>query len=160
MNRIAAITGGLAGLAGLLALGACGSGAEGGDSAGSPEGVSTMTIDTGEGAVNIVSGANRNIELPPGFSLYPGAAVIASSTVSHEQGSGARVIMSTPASPVQVVEYYRKQARDAGIIDLTEIAGGNQVMMGGKGEDGTDFTLTAARGEGTTTVTLLVATGF
>jgi hypothetical protein len=154
---------------GLLALAACGSQDSGtvetengtveyttennGDAA-------TVTLKSDEGEVTIASGANQDVRLPAGFSIFPGATVIASNTVSHSGGSGVRLTMTTDASPVQVVEFYGRQARVAGITNLTEAAAGGQAMIGGKGEDGTEFALTAIPGENETTANLIVTKGF
>lgn len=156
-------------LAGALALAGCGS--ENTGTVETPEGRvqytasvdgsdTDMVINSPEGEVRIVSGADQKIDLPAGFTLYPGASVVTSSTVSHAEGSGVRVAMTSAASPLQVVDFYRKQARAAGITDLTEITGGGQVTIAGRGEDGTDFSLAATSGEGATSINLMVAKGF
>lgn len=155
--------------AAVLALAACGSEKSG--TVETPEGTveysttqdgadSTFTATTEEGEVKIASGPGQEVNWPDGFSLYPGASVVDSSTVTHAQGSGVRVVMSTPASPIQVADFYRKQAKAAGIADLSEATAGGQVLMGGKSEDGTEFNLTASGAEGTTSVNLFVAKGF
>jgi hypothetical protein len=120
----------------------------------------SITIRNEEGEVTIAGGSGKKVDLPEGFSLYPGASVINSSSVSHAEGSGVRLAMSTQASPIQVIEFYRKQAKAAGIEIMSEITAGGQIMVGGKGDDGTDFSVTASGGEAGTTVNLMVSKGF
>jgi hypothetical protein len=154
---------------GLLALAACGSEKSG--TIETPDGKveytatqdgadSTFTAKTEEGEVKIASGPGQTVTWPDGFSLYPGATVVDSSTVTHSSGSGVRVVMTTVASPVQVAEFYRKQAKAVGIAELTEATAAGQVLMGGKSDDGVEFNLTASGSEGTTTANLFVAKGF
>lgn len=162
MNRFAIV-------AGVALLGACGSEQSG--TVETPEGTveysttqngaeSTFTAKTEEGEVKIASGSGQDVKMPDGFSLYPGATVVTSSTVSHDEGSGVRVIMSTPASPLQVAEFYRKQAKAAGIANLSEATQGGQLNLVGENDDGTSFAVSATGGQGTTSVTLIVNKGF
>lgn len=158
-----------AAVAAFAALAACGSEQSG--TADTPEGEaeysatqdganSTFTARTEEGEVKIASGPDQKVQWPDGFSLYPGATVVDSSTVTHAEGSGVRVVMTTVASPVQVAEFYRKQAKAVGIAELTEATAGGQVLMGGESDDGVEFNLTVSGGEGSTTANLIVAKGF
>lgn len=149
-----------------LALAACGSGESGtietaeGTIEYSQDGKEgTMTLTGEEGEVKIASGG-QDVQMPDGFSLYPGAQVITSSTVSHNEGSGVRVVMSTSASPLQVAEFYRKQATAAGIANLSEASQGGMLNLVGEGEDGTTFAVATSGGDGATTVTLIVNKGF
>jgi hypothetical protein len=156
-------------VAGVIALTACGS--ENSGTVETPEGTAeysasqdgkegTLTLTGEDGEVKIASGADQNVELPEGFSLYPGSTVVVSSTTSHAEGSGVRVVMSTDASPLQVAEFYRKQARAAGITNLSEATQGSQLNIVGQGDDGTSFTFAAMPGEGATSVTLMINKGF
>jgi len=123
-------------------------------------GDNSMTITTDEGEVKISGGAGQKVDMPAGFTVYPGAEVINSSSVVHADGAGVRVMMSTEASPVQVVDYYRRQAEAAGIAIKSEATVGQQIMVGGEGDNGLTFSLTTIAGEPNTTVNLLVSQGF
>jgi len=154
--------------AALLALAGCGSERSGtietdegtiDYSVDNADGDATLTFNTEEGEVKITGGSGQQVDLPDGFTLYPDANVINSSSVSHAEGSGVRLMMQTDASPVQVIDFYRKQAKDAGIEITTEMTVQNQLMVSGKGDDGTTLSVTAIDGD-ETTVNLMVSKGF
>jgi len=162
MNRFAIV-------AGLLALAACGSEESGtGETQdGTVETVvegggddTTVTLSGEEGEVTITDSSGQKVALPAGFSIYPGATEVSSNSVTHADGSGVRLMFSTEASAVQVADFYRKQARAAGIVELTDVTAGGQIALAGKAEDGTDFSVTAIGGEQETTVNLMVSKGF
>ncbi|HSG35522.1 MAG TPA: hypothetical protein VLA37_13375, partial [Sphingomonadaceae bacterium] len=77
-------------------------------------GATSTTLTSDEGEVTITSGAGRTVDMPDGFSVYPGSTIVNSSQVSHADGSGVRIEMQTGDSAEQAIAYYRKQAADQG----------------------------------------------
>lgn len=113
-------------------------------------GETTATIETDEGTATLRSGANIDVDLPGGFTPYPGASVISNTEFSQGDGAGAMLLFQTSDSPDAVIAFYRQQADDAGItIELdAKINGG--AMLAGESEDGLTFSINANPGaEGT-----------
>lgn len=119
----------------------------------------TFTGPDGEVA-QIQSGPGADVALPDGFSVYPGADVVSSTTVNAGDGEGAMVLMSAPASADEVIAFYRQQAETAGITISGDMnANGNRVI-GGESEDGLALSVSASPGaDGATTVQLSVGRG-
>lgn len=121
----------------------------------SESGETTASIETPDGTATLRSGPNVPVELPEGFSLYPGAKVVSNSTVS--QNGRDRVVLlafETSDSSQEVAEYYKQQAENAGVeiqIDAT-INGGH--MVAGEAPDGSVFSLNSSSEDGTTTAQL------
>ena len=116
----------------------------------------TITGPDGE-VVNIASGAGADVTLPDGFSIYPGAANVSSTSVTSGDGGGALVMMTSADTPEKIIGYYRKQAEAAGVvINATAATNGTQVI-GGESADGLAFTLSASPdGQGQTMVQMSV----
>lgn len=109
-----------------------------------------MTGEDGEEVV-INTGSDVNVDLPGGFTLYPGAEVISSTTVNQTDGSGSMVVMRSSGSPDEVASFYRQQAEAAGIEIAMEINSNGSKLIGGEGADGLTFSLNATPdGNGTT----------
>lgn len=119
-------------------------------------GETTATIETSEGTAVLRSGENVAVDLPDGFSIYPGAKVINNTVVDHADGKGSMIILETGDSIADVKSFYREQAEAAGVnIEIeADINGG--AMLGGKTEQGDSFMLTANRDDDVTSATLLV----
>ena len=105
------------------------------------------------------SGEAVPVDLPAGFELYPAATVTNNTRV--EQPDGAMVLLNLESrdEPSALATFYRDQARAAGIdVDL-ELDTGSMTMIGGQAEDGTSFSFTATRRNGTTQAQLSVGQG-
>ncbi len=110
-------------------------------------GETNMTITSDEGTTTLRSGSDVPVNLPLGFSVYPGAIVTNNAVVDHNGGEGSMVIFETSGSPDEVIAFYREQAETAGIeikVDLTINDGG---MLGGEGSDGEVFTINVSANE-------------
>ena len=52
-----------------------------------------------------------SVDLPDGYSIYPGASVVNTTTMNQSDGQGTLVIMQSDASPESMVTFYRQQAQ-------------------------------------------------
>ncbi|WP_374406099.1 hypothetical protein [Pelagerythrobacter sp.] len=152
-------------LVAVLALAACGSERSGtqevaaGDASEAGDAV-TATIETDEGTARMRSGADVPVDLPRGFSIFPGAEV-ASNTVFDQAGSkGALLTMESDAPAAEMIAFYRRQAEAAGIELELNLDTDTMQMIGGKSADGSPFSFTATKGEGGTTGQLMVGEAF
>lgn len=99
----------------------------------------------------INSGSGTQVDLPNGFSLYPGSTVVSTTTMAQVDGQGSLVIMQSDASPEQMVTFYRRQAEAAGIEIGMEMNSNGNLMIAGESVDGATFSFNASSaGEGTT----------
>ncbi|MBD2841281.1 hypothetical protein [Erythrobacter rubeus] len=123
-------------------------------------GETTATIETADGTATLRSGADVPVDLPDGFSLYPGASVVTNTVVN--QGEGTRVVLlsfESNDSPEDIADYYKDQAEAAGIaieVDAT-INGGR--MLAGKAQDGSVFAVNATAEDGKTSGQLTTGLG-
>ena len=114
-------------------------------------GETTATIKTDEGTATMRSGSNVPVELPAGFSVYPGAQVLTNTIVNQAAGSGALVTMMSDDSPDAIAAFYKQQAVDAGIEIQMEMATNGGQILGGQSADGLTFSMIASpSGDGTT----------
>ncbi|MEL7446611.1 MAG: hypothetical protein AAGK02_12495 [Pseudomonadota bacterium] len=122
----------------------------------SDSGETTATVETSEGTATLRSGEDVPLDLPDGFSLYPGAKVVSNTVVSRGEGKGSMTIIETSDSIADLKSFYRKQAEDAG-VDIgieADINGG--AMLGGESEEGQSFMLMINRDADVTSATLTV----
>lgn len=104
-------------------------------------------IPTEDGLARIRSGENTAVSLPLGFTLYPGAEITGNTVVATGGSTGSLVHFTVTDEPEKVAQYYRKQAEAAGIrVDFEMTANGTE-MLGGKGADGSSFSLNVSRSE-------------
>ena len=163
MRRLttAALTSALA-----LALAACGSGTSGtfedeNGETGSYQvdrdgDETTATVKTADGTMRMRSGADVPVDLPRGFSIYPGATIISNTTFDGEQGKGALVSIESSDAAAELVDFYKGQAEKAGVDIEMEMTAGDMSMIGGRTDGGTTFSFTATREEAKTTGQLMV----
>lgn len=164
MRRVMAVS------AAALLVAACGSGDEGTiqtadgevtyDIDGQGDDVSIdMTGPDGE-QVAVRSGAQAVEGMPDGFSVYPGATVVTSTTVNTTDGSGVLVVLTTPDAPDKVIQFYRGQAEAAGVTIDGEMNANGMRLIGGEGPGGLAFSASASPGDdGLNTVQLTVGRG-
>lgn len=106
--------------------------------------------ENGEGLV-INSGSDVEVDLPDGFSIYPDAEVVSTTTMNQPDGQGSLVIMLSDSSPQQMVTFYRRQAEAAGIEIGMEMNSNGNLMIAGESDEGGTFSFNASSsGEGTT----------
>ncbi|MEL6530265.1 MAG: hypothetical protein AAFQ27_09900, partial [Pseudomonadota bacterium] len=119
------------------------------DGEGSDEMTTRITGPDGEEVI-ARSGADVAVNLPDGFSMYPGAKVVSNTTVSNNNdGNGSMIMFESEASPKEIAEYYRGQAEKAGItIQIDANMNGSQMIAGENEAEGTSFMVTASRDEG------------
>jgi len=125
------------------------------------DGGDTSMRITGEDGQEMVinSGTGSAVDLPDGFSLYPGASVVSTTTMNQGDGQGALVIMQSDSSPEDMVSFYRRQAEAAGVQIQMEMTTNGSMMIGGEGENGQTFSFNASGADGTTTGQLVVGQG-
>lgn len=122
----------------------------------SETGETTATITSEDGTTVLRSGENIEVDLPAGFSAYPGAKVVHNTSVNQGETSGAVVIMESDDSAEDIVTFYRKQADDAGIKVEFEMNMEDGRMLGGKNDEGETFTLNAVDEGDRRTIQLMV----
>lgn len=120
------------------------------------DGETVATIKTDEGTAEMRSGENVPLDLPPGFSLFPGAKVVSNTTISHGDGKGSLVIFESDAEPKAIADYYRKQAETVGVEIGIEMSVNDGMMMAGEGKNGEAFTLNISSEDEGSTAQLMV----
>ncbi|OYX66839.1 MAG: hypothetical protein B7Y88_03120 [Sphingomonadales bacterium 32-64-17] len=120
--------------------------------------VATVTNADGE-TVTMHSGEGAAANLPDGFTLYPGAKVVSSTNVSAGGSNGAMVQLESPATPDEVVAFYRQEAEAAGIEIKMEMKANEAQIVSGESTDGLVFSINASPIEdGGTSATLTIGT--
>lgn len=150
-------------LTAVLVLGACGSGEpepaddttyRGGDV------TPNIRIDTPGGEAKVVTGADVRPDLPPGIAVYPGAKVVSVSNVGLDGKSGGAVVsMETGDAPDKVVSWYRDAAGSAGYKIDASLQTGGLTVLSGRADHGGEFSVTATKREGGSSVQLLAGNG-
>lgn len=107
----------------------------------------------------INSGSGTQVDLPDGFSLYPGSTVVSTTTMAQADGQGSLVIMQSDASAEQMVTFYRRQAEAAGIEIGMEMNSNGNLMIAGESDEGATFSFNASSAEDGTTGQLVVGQG-
>jgi hypothetical protein len=121
-------------------------------------GETTMTITTAEGKASLRSGSRVPVQLPQGFSLYPGSEVLTSTVVNQPDGVGTMVMFQTDARGPQIIAHFKDEAERAGFKIEMEATMNGTVMLGGKrATDGASFMInTGPYEEGKTTGQLVI----
>lgn len=118
------------------------------------------TLETADGTATMRSGADVPVELPRGFTIYPGAEVTTNTVFEQADANGALVTMKAEASPEEMVAFYRKQAEAAGVEISLNMNTDTMQMIGGDAPDGATFSFTATRKDDGTTAQLMVGEAF
>ncbi|QYJ06631.1 hypothetical protein [Qipengyuania flava] len=105
------------------------------------------------------SGESVPVELPTGFTVYPGATVVNNTRVEQADGLLVLLNLESEDTPEEMVAFYRKQAEEAGIDIAMSIQSGPTTMIGGEQAGGASFSFTATREEDTTSAQLSVGSG-
>ena len=153
-------------VAGCLMLASCGSekegtfetseGERGSYSIDEDGGTATATIKTDDGTAVMRSGQDVPIDLPDGFTIYPGAKVVSNTTFSQADSSGSLIVLESEAEPDEIAAHYRKQAEAAGIDIQLEMSVNGGKMIGGEGPGGQVFSLNANSDGGKTSAQLML----
>ena len=120
----------------------------------------TATIETAEGAARVQSGADVPVDLPQGFSIYPGAEIVTNTVFEQAGSKGALVTMESDAAAAEMIAFYRKQAESAGIEIELNLDTDTMQMIGGKSADGSPFSFTATKQADGATGQLMVGEAF
>ncbi|TIX51596.1 hypothetical protein [Alteraurantiacibacter aquimixticola] len=103
-----------------------------------------MRGEDGDEATMRMGGADSgDVELPDGFTIYPGATVDSHITIGGDNRQGAIVNMTSPDSPDKIIAFYRQQADRAGVTINSEISANGMELIGGEKEDGTVLSVSA-----------------
>ena len=120
-------------------------------------GETSMTIEGEDGTATLRSGADVPVDLPQGFSLYPGAKVITNTVVNQPDGQGTMVMFETGDAAEKVIAHFRKEATDAGFDIQIDARMGESLMIGGeRKKDGSTLSVTANTREGDATTGQLI----
>ncbi len=122
-------------------------------------GESSIDIKSEDGDMQIRSGSNVAVDLPDGFSLYPGAEVVTNSTINRNDGQGSMIIFKTDDGLDDVLAFYRKQAEAAGVKIEMEMKTAQGTMLAGKGDGDLIFSINANAQDGGTTGQMTVGRG-
>jgi hypothetical protein len=106
-------------------------------------GETTATFKTEEGTAKFRSGKDVPVDLPKGFTIYPGAEITSNTTFERGEEKGAMVFLETDASPEDLAKHYRKQAEDAGFEITMEMKFGGGQTFAGKSKDGRSIAFNA-----------------
>lgn len=128
-----------------------------------PQSGEVRATHTDAAGVTTTMRAGETVEarLPEPFTVYPGASV--TNTTRVEQGDGAFVTVefTTPDEREKVVEFYRRQSRDAGIEPEVEVSAGATTTLGGENrERRSSFALQVTRVSALTEGQVSIASGF
>lgn len=105
------------------------------------------------------SGATSDVKLPAGFTIYPGAEVQDGTSFTDENGEGGLINMTASASPKEMIEFYRKQAKVAGAKVTLDSTAGDRMMLAGEKDGGVKFTFNAGVVNGKTEAQLMIGEG-
>lgn len=103
----------------------------------------TFSLKTDEGEFTMQTGSG-NVDLPAGFTRYPGSTVVSNITMNSPEGSNSTVTMNAGDAVDKVVAFYRRQAEAAGVKISMEMKSNDVVMVGGESENGLVFSINAS----------------
>ena len=119
-------------------------------------GEATATITTEDGTTTLRSGANVPVDLPAGFTAYPGAEIVSNTVVQQGRGSGNLLTMTSADSPEKVAAFYKAQAESAGVTIQMEMATNGAQIIGGESDEGLTFSIMASPTDAGTSAQLTV----
>jgi hypothetical protein len=107
-------------------------------------GESSMTVETEDGTVSMVTNSDAPTDLPAGFTLVGGAEVLSNTMIDQGGTKGSLTTFRTDKSPDDIVAHYRSEAEGAGITIQIETSINGGKMIGGENEQtGTTFSVSA-----------------
>lgn len=105
-------------------------------------GAASMTVETEDGTVSMVTNTDAPTNLPAGFTLVEGAEVLSNTMVDSGGTRGSLTTFRTHKSPEEVTAHYRAEAENAGITIQIETSMNGGKMIGGENEaTGTTFSV-------------------
>ena len=116
----------------------------------------TARITGDDGTAIIRSGEGVSVDLPDGYSMYPGTNIVSSTTMSGGSTKGSMILFESDASPEDLIAHFRKQAEADGIEIKMEMKTGAGQILSGEGSDGRIFSITVNNDSGKSTGNLLV----
>lgn len=140
-------------IGGALALAACGGdtttietedGSAEYDTSGSDGDAEIRFTDKDGNETVMSSGSDAAVDLPDGFTLYPGASVASNTVISGGAGEGMMVGFTSSAAAEELATHYRREAEAAGFEIQIEMNSGETVMIGGEGPEGGFFSLNSS----------------
>lgn len=115
-------------------------------------GETSMTVKGPDGTATLRSGADVPVNLPDGFSLFPGSRVVTNTVVKQPDGQGTMVSFESDAAADAVIAHYRKQAESAGFdIQIEMNTNGTRMIGGERKADGSSMSITASGNDGAAT---------
>ena len=112
-------------------------------------GETSMTVEGPDGTATMRSGAGVPVDLPAGFSLFPGSTVITNTVVNQPDGKGTMVMFESDGAADKVIGHYRDQAKAAGFDIQLEMNSNGSMMIGGERKaDGSTMSITATANAG------------
>jgi len=124
-------------------------------------GETSMTIKGDDGDATMRSGPAVPVDLPKGFSLFPGSKVITNTLVNQPDGEATMLTFEAGAPADKVVAHYKGEAKAAGFdIQIEMDTNGTRMIGGERKGDGATLSVTASAGEGgaVTTGQIIIAT--
>lgn len=117
-----------------------------GASSASEETSASIKGPDGEDAV-AKAGGDGSSSLPDGFSLYPGAKVVESTSVAEPGGpSSVTLMLKSTDEPEKIAVFYKKQAEEAGMeIEIDMALDTSHTVGGDRASDGAKMTVSATR---------------
>ncbi|MFN3989103.1 MAG: hypothetical protein ACK4IS_02465 [Erythrobacter sp.] len=124
-------------------------------------GETTMRIKTPAGEATMRSGAAVPVNLPDGFTLYPGSEVVTNTVVNQPDGASTMVVFEAPGEAGAIIAHFRQAATKAGYAIEIEATMKDTMMLSGKrAGDGTSFMVsTGAKADGKTSGQLVIGNG-
>lgn len=122
-------------------------------------GETRLEVDTAEGTATVRSGANVPVDLPAGFSVYPGATIVNSSMAAQGEGRVASIMMQTGNSMDEVIAFYREQAERNGVSVENETSSPRLRAFAGRSDAVEQMAVVATRSDNGTVIQLTVAQG-
>lgn len=100
----------------------------------------------GESQVVSRSGPRVPVTLPAGFTLYPGAQVIANTIVERDGNERILVVFETTGQIADVMAFYRRQVAEAGGTFKLDVGGETRASLGGTLAQGGSFAISVRQG--------------
>jgi hypothetical protein len=131
----------------LAALAGCGTGQSGTITAPDDEpseyrideasGETSMVIATPRGKATMRSGKTVPVQLPSGFSLYPGSAIVSSTVVDQPDGHAIMVMFEADGSAADIIAHFRSAADAAGYaIEIAATMNETMLLSAKRAADG------------------------
>lgn len=106
-----------------------------------------MVIHREDGPTTLRAGAAVPVDLPAGFSLFPGARVVSNAIAARPGGQGVLLTFEADAPAPELIAHTRREAEAAGFsIDVELDTGETRTIAGTRASDRATFSLTVTQG--------------